>query len=271
MNLSFPLFLAAIVGISAHSVPGMEKAALNQGQLQPRKEHRAEISAVSESTAQFSCDTLVYGLNADDCAYMAAIGMAGQGENSLTDNGLMWIGSDGPNTFTFVNAAGMPITLIMWRTSAMDNQAAFMNARPPLISYSLPTTGSAIEISIDNSISGGWSSLYNHETTLTQYGQVSNTFGEFSTGTFATVDVSSLVNMSGNPMTIVVDSGCVSDMNTCVYKCNAETENMCGASRSYSLLNCAGHNAVVSNDQFGNPTGGCQGWTYGGHIDVIMT
>lgn len=31
--------------------------------------------------------------------------MAGQGVNAYTNNGGIWIGSDGPNTFTFMNDA----------------------------------------------------------------------------------------------------------------------------------------------------------------------
>ncbi|KAK3689668.1 hypothetical protein B0T22DRAFT_176686 [Podospora appendiculata] len=224
----------------------------------------------SPPTNQFSCDPLVYGLSLEDCQYMSTIGMLGQGENAVEDNGQIWIGSDGPNIFTFINAANVPITLILWHTAMTDDQASFMNARMPKISYSLPTTGSAVQLSIANGVPGGWAAIYNRQTTLTQYGQVSNTFGEFSTGPYATIDVSRLVNMSGNPMTVRVSSGCVADMRSCVYMCD-RTDNSCGAAGTYSLANCGGHNAVHSIGEDGNPTGGCQGWSYGGHVEVVMT
>ncbi|KAK3321909.1 hypothetical protein B0H66DRAFT_581349 [Apodospora peruviana] len=229
------------------------------------------------SLAQFSCSSLVYGLSAADCVYMAEIGMLGQGNNSLEDNGLIWIGADGPNTFTFVNAADVPLILILWYAPQNDDQASFMNARVPAISYSLPNTGSAVELSVANGLSGAWSTIYDRSTALTAFGQVDNTFGEFSSGVYATVDVSRLVNMSGDPMTIMVSGesggsgGCVSDMSTCVYTCDAGTGNSCGTERTYSLLNCGGPNAVKSMDSDGNPTGGCQGWSFGGHIDIVLT
>lgn len=73
------------------------------------------VAAVS-AIRQFSCGSLVYGLDAEDCEYMVSIGMYAQGENAMAsdyENGI-WIGTDGPNTFTFVNATHVPMTLIMW-------------------------------------------------------------------------------------------------------------------------------------------------------------
>ncbi|KAK1757181.1 hypothetical protein QBC47DRAFT_422172 [Echria macrotheca] len=228
-------------------------------------------------TNQFSCATLAPGLTAGDCNYMAAIGMLAQGANLMSENitadntnADIWIGLDGPNTFTFVNGATVPIILIIWYRALGDDQASFMNARPPRISYSLPTRGSAVEISLANDVPGAWSALYDHTTPLTTYGQIDNTIGEFSTGEFATVDVSRLVNMSGNPMTVRVSSGCVADMDRCVYACDTGTTS-CGGPGTYNLLGCGGKNAVQSVDKDGNPSGGCQGWSNGGHVDVIMT
>ena len=219
---------------------------------------------------------------------MASIGMHSQGVNSLSSNNRIWIGSDGPNTFTFINGArdGASMILIMWYAEENDDQASFMNARRPEISYSLPETGSAVEISVANGVPGGWSVLYDRATTLTEYGQVSNTFGEFSTGVWATVDVSRLVNMSGDAMTVRVYGGeesarkptvpglkpvCVSDLVTCAYACRGTQVNSCGATGSYDLINCGGPNAVSGTDASGNPNGGCQGWSFGGHIEVVMT
>ncbi len=232
---------------------------------------------------QFTCDSLAYGLLAQDCAHMASIGMFAQGRNDLAENGRLWIGSDGANTFIFINAApsNIPITLIVWYKPPDDDQASFMNARQPQISYSLPEKGSAVEISTSNGVPGGWAALYNRSTTLTAYGQIDNTFGEFNSGRWATTDVSRLVNMSGNPMTVRVFSRerrgegleplCVSDLQTCAYACNDGAVNSCGEAGTYKLVNCDGPNAEQSADPDGNPTGGCQGWSYGGHLEVILS
>ncbi|KAK4642538.1 hypothetical protein QC761_509790 [Podospora bellae-mahoneyi] len=233
-----------------------------------------------ESNSNMSCFSLGYGLSARDCEYMASIGMFDQGRNAIYNNGKMWIGRDGPNTFTFINGAGVPIILVMWYAFNKDNTSSFMNIRRPEITYSLPETGSAVEISAANGVPGGWSMIYNYSTPLSEYGQIRNTFGEFSTGDYATVDVSRLVNMAGNSVTVRVfghqpvdttlQPVCVTDMRTCAYVCTSRSVGSCGATGSYQLVNCGGPNAVEGIDEHGNPTGGCQGWTNGGHIEVIF-
>ncbi|KAK4220615.1 hypothetical protein QBC38DRAFT_462401 [Podospora fimiseda] len=241
-----------------------------------------DLNDMLPESSNFSCSPLAQGLSLDDCNYMASIGMFGQGKNPLANNGRIWIGTDGPNTFTFINGGGGSLTLVMWYADLNDDQASFMNVRQPEISYSLPNTGSAVEVSVGNGVPGGWTVLYDHVTELNQYGQISNTFGEFSSGSWATVDVSRLVNMSGDPMTIRVYTGepattkglkpvCVSDLNTCAYACRVYGENSCGETGSYDLIGCGGPNAVKSTDLHGNPNGGCQGWSFGGHIEVVIT
>jgi hypothetical protein len=208
---------------------------------------------------------------------MASIGMFAQGRNDYGDNGRVWIGADGPNTFIFINAAGVPITLVLWYKAPGDDAASFMNVRQPYISYSLPATGSAVEISAANGVSGGFSGLYNRSTELTAYGQISNTLGEFTTGDWATVDVSRLVNMAGNAMTVEVFGGessepdCVADLQTCAYTCSLDEVQSCGAAGTYKLVDCDGPNAEKSADPDGNPTGGCHGWSNGGRLEIALT
>lgn len=205
---------------------------------------------------------------------MTNIGMAGQGENHFGSNGYIWIGDDGPNTFTFTNRAAqnVPITLIMWDFPPNDYEASFMNVRAPKISYSLPNVGDSVTISLENGISGGWSTLNEHLTTLSQYGQIFNTWGEFTTGQYATVDVSRLVNMGGNVQTVNVATGCVADMDRCSFHCK-NGANSCGDSGSYDLLNCSpdsNPNASTGTYDGINPEGGCQGWSNGGHLDIAL-
>jgi len=276
-RLLLALQALSIAAIAAQSIPPRDGLGWRNEGRDPKKAYVVSRPTRHDktrykSTAQFDCGSLAYGLTAEDCNYMASIGIRAQGENAVaTSNGTgIWIGSDGPNTFTFANAADVPMTLIIWYRGLGDDQASFVNARAPTISYSLPTRGSAVNISLANAVPGGWSTLYNHTTTLTQYGQVDNTFGEFSTGEWATIDVSRLVTMSGNSMTVTATGGCVADMGKCVYACDTDTDS-CGDAGTYNLLGCKGTNAVQSVDPDGNPTGGCQGWSNGGHLEIFMT
>ncbi|KAI9737224.1 MAG: hypothetical protein M1818_005756 [Claussenomyces sp. TS43310] len=228
--------------------------------------------ATSPSTSSmlkrsFDCSSPVSGLTTADCQHMSDIGFVSQGVNPTSDNGAIWIGSDGPNTFTFENTAGVDVTLVIWNQAT---GASFVSANQPAITYSIADQDS-VEISMDNSVSGGWAGLYNQITTLNEAGSVYNTWGEFTTGDYATVDVSREPNMGGNAMSITLDSGCVSDMNTCVFECISG--NTCYESGTYSLVNCANGSqpgaTIGSYDD--NPTGGCQGFNDGGHMTITFS
>lgn len=200
---------------------------------------------------------------------MSAIGMAGMGTNAKAANGGVWIGSQGPNIFAFTNSADVPVTVIVWTQAAGDYQSSFMNARKPQVSYSI-AAGQTVTISMANGLSGGWAGLYNENTTLSQYGQVYNTWGEFTTGAYATVDVSREVNMGGNSMSIQV-GGCTSNMSKCVFTCNSG--NTCGTAGSYSLTNCAAGSQTGATYGLdgGQPSGGCQGFNNGGKVTVTFS
>ncbi|CEJ81215.1 hypothetical protein VHEMI01357 [[Torrubiella] hemipterigena] len=227
-------------------------------------------SALS-SRAGFDCSRLAPGLSKPDCEHMSKIGMAGQGFNPQAPNGQIWIGNQGPNKFVFTNNAAGPITVIVWNQPPGDFQSSFMNARRSQVSYSLAKPGQSVTVSIANGVSGGFAHLISQKTTLSQNGQVFNTWGEFTTGgTDATVDVSREVNMSGNAMSIKTPT-CLSDMNTCVFTC--KSGNTCGLLDSYNLLNCAPGSQVGAN--FGlnpknQPEGGCRGFPNGGTIQVSL-
>ena len=270
---------AALMGLSLAADPGSSKRrgslSLGEANIKLTRDEDAARTA-----RQFSCDELVYGLSAPDCEYMASIGIFAQGQNDYAANGRIWLGVDGPNIFLFVNAAGVPITLVVWHKAAGDDAASFMNARQPYISFSLPATADAVWVSVANGVSGGFSGLYNHSTRLSAYGQVSNTLGEFTTGKWATVDVSRLVNMAGNGMLVEVfgaatlDEGsepdCVADLQTCAYTCSSDEVQSCGDGGTYELVNCDGPNAEKSEDVNGNPMGGCHGWSNGGYLEVAL-
>lgn len=200
--------------------------------------------------------------------------MAGMGDNPFGNNGNIWIGDDGPNRFRFTNTGPGSLTLILWEFNG-DYEAPFMNVRRPKISYSLQNPGDGVVISVNPTISIGWATLNNRQTVLSQYGMIFNTFGEATTGNggpgSATVNVSRLVNMNGNPMWVNV-AGCRADMDFCSFHCKFGASE-CGESGSYDLLNCTPD--VNPNSGTGtwdgiNPEGGCYGWDNGGDIYVDL-
>lgn len=205
---------------------------------------------------------------------MSKIGMAGQGYNPTSKNSNMWIGTQGPNKFNFINRSSpsCPITIVVWHmTSTTDYQSSFVNVRRPRISYTLAKAGDSVTVSMANGVSGGWAGLYNRNTKLSGIGQVHNTWGEFTTGASGTVDVSRLVRMDGNPMSIRTGGGCTSDMGRCVFVC--KKGNTCGASKSYDLKNCkpGSQPGATHGTHDGNPTGGCQGFSNGGSITIDLS
>jgi len=214
-------------------------------------------------SAGLDCSKPVAGLTQADCQHMSNIGMHSQGKNP-TGNAPIWVGNGGANRFNFKNSAGVPVTLVFWQFPPGDYRASFMNAVTPAVTYSIADKAS-MTVSVNNGVSGAWAGLYNHATTLSPNGQIFNTWGEFTTGPWGTVDVSREVNMKGNGMSINLPGGCVSDMNTCSYHCNDPKAVTCGAAGSYTNVKCSGPNANPS------PTdGGCQGLAKGGDIAVTF-
>lgn len=200
--------------------------------------------------------------------------MAGMGDNVFGNNGFIWIGEDGPNLFRYTNTAGVPIILVLWDRPAGDDQSSFMNVRRPKISYSLDP-GAGVTVSIGAAISGGFATLNNRQTTLSQNGQIFNTFGEFTTGNggpgSAAIDVSRLVNMNGNAMSIKVGP-CTADMNLCSFQCKNGAPT-CWESGTYDLLGCTpdvNPNSGTGSFNGVDPEGGCFGWDNGGTLTIDL-
>ena len=143
---------------------------------------------------------------------MSDIGMYAEGINDGSDNGLIWIGNDGPNVFSLGNIASLPINVIIWYQddSPINYDASFMNVEQPYISHSL-AIGDIVEISITNGVSRGFTAIQQGSTTLSEYGQIYQTWGEFTSEDYATVDISREVDMDGDNLDILVSGGCALD------------------------------------------------------------
>ncbi|TLS31282.1 hypothetical protein PpBr36_02334 [Pyricularia pennisetigena] len=221
--------------------------------------------------AKFSCDKLVEGLSRDDCNHMAKIDMAGQGENSKTRTAKgIWVGKDGHTKFKFSNKSKGRVALVVWNNPEGDYESSFMNVRKPQVSWSL-AAGQSLTVSLNEGVSGGFAGLYDAKTPLSPVGQVHQTWGEFTTGQYATIDVSREVRMDGDKMWIQTPIGCVSDMDRCVFVCK-DGKNTCGEKDTYELKDCQPGSQPGANygERFGQPEGGCQGFDKGGEVAVHL-
>lgn len=146
----------------------------------------------------------------------------------------------------------------------MDNSngyaSSFVTAHAPKLTISIPY-GSSVTVSMANGVTGAFTAIYRRVTAVSPNGQVFNTWGEFTTGNYATINVSRLPNMGGNQFAIRVSTGCVADNAHCAYIC--KSGNTCWESGSYDLIGCSSQKN--NNAYYGgaNPEGGCAGWSNG--------
>jgi len=246
---------------------GQAEHLVSHGMAAYTEVNSTNIVGTSLEKRSFGCGSPVAGLSVADCEWMSQIGMFAQGINDYGNNGLIWIGGDGPNVFHFGNIASGPINVIVWyqNDNPINYAASFMNVEQPYISYSL-AVGQIVEVSIANGVSGGFAAIHQGSTTLSQYGQIYNTWGEFTSGNYATIDITREVNMNGDNLDIEVSGGCALDNTMCAYTCYSG--NTCGDAGTYELLNCLPGSQPNAAGAFidGEWTGGCQGWSYGGTI-----
>jgi len=164
-----------------------------------------------------------------DISRLKTIGFAANGQNANSNNGQCWLGSDGPNVNTLKNAASVPVIAVVW-----GNQGSWMTGgTPPLITVGLAPGASQAVSCAD--ISGGIAGVY-PDTKLTPFGQIQQTWEEFTFGSWGTVDISREVYMGGNPLS-VVGSKCAANMNQCVFTCK-NGASTCFEAGTYQINNC---------------------------------
>jgi len=162
-------------------------------------------------------------------ALLSKIGLTQIGANAASNNGGVWLGGDGPYVNDFINSSGEEIILVIWGVAG-----SWVNAVKPLITVSIPA-GAVQTVSFANGASGAWAPIY-PDTVMSQWGQISQTWGEFTfNGQWSTVDVSREVNMSGKKMSIF-DGQCTSDFDRCVFQCVASRPALLATSSTTARL-----------------------------------
>lgn len=246
----------------AQRVASAAPAASPSAAAAPAASPSAAAAAVPAASPQSSSTTSSVGsIVVDAVSALESLG-AKSAVNSQTNNGGIWIGSDGAFVNNFVNSASQAIVLVVW-----GSQGSWVNAVAPQVAVTIPAGGST-QISFANGQSGAWAGIY--EGTSLVNGQIANTWGEFTfSDPYSTVDVSREVNMNGNGMSIQTPN-CLSNMNTCVFVCPSG-QSSCWL--DYSLENCA--NGSQQGAQYGTyngaASGGCGGFKSGDKITTTFS
>jgi hypothetical protein len=219
--------------------------------------HRHAGLHLRRERAAMNLENRAAGISATGTSMLTKLGFGSQGVpatglNEVAAGGCgVWIGSDGTYTNTFHNNATNEVVLVVWG-SEPAYQASFPMAVQPLVTASI-ASGCSLTLSFAEGQSGAWSMVY-PDTTMTEWGQIDNTWGEYTFAADGVVDVSREVNMNGNTMEIVGPS-CTTNMDTCSFQCTGGATT-CGTAGSYQLVNCAGQPGANNGDGI---NGGC-GW-----------
>jgi hypothetical protein len=179
-----------------------------------------------------------------------------------TSGGAVFIGPGGAFESKVTNKAESEIIWTCFTAAGM-----WINANVPLITLSIPA-GSTKTVSFSSTFSGGCAAIY--PDTILKDGLIHNTLFEFTgAGIYTTYDVSREVNMQGRDM-YVKGKTCVSDMNTCVFKCNDASAKSCIT--GYSIQNCdAATGGGIGLDSSGAPSGGCTDLGASGSLTIDLS
>jgi hypothetical protein len=153
------------------------------------------------------------------------------GKNDKSDNGGIWIGGDSKWKAEFTNEHNDDAVLYCWKADGYSGMIIKDNT--PDISVGIKA-GQSVEISFAENVPSACAPVF-PDTKLAMFGGVDNTWWEVTFGQYGAFDVSRNVNMKGNTIASK-GSKCVSDMETCVFKC--KDSSLASCETGYDLYNC---------------------------------
>lgn len=221
----------------------------------------SSAAAASSSTSTSSSGTSS-SLTSADKTRLDTMGVLISENPTYSSDSAMGVGSGGPFVLDFTNESDDDIVLVLWSGTGYTAMAVCESTADFTISLAKHES-TTISFNPDKasgaSISGAFAAIY-PDTVINYAGQVGNTWGEFTFVTsseFSTLDVSRLVEQSGNSLSIQNyqskggSSTCLSNMDTCVFVCT-DSASPC----AYAIENCtvgAAGNTVDTSRQ----DGGC--------------
>ncbi|PSN75613.1 hypothetical protein BS50DRAFT_644532 [Corynespora cassiicola Philippines] len=164
------------------------------------------------------------------------LGIVSKGVNDKSNNGGIWIGDDSNWKVEFTNDADKDLVLFCWEAKGYTGFS--LNVAQPAISVGLKP-GEKTTISWAENVPSACSPAFD-TTVLDISGACGNTWFEVEFNEYGTFDISRNVNMNGTPIS-AKGSKCLSDMDTCVFKCK-NGMNKCTWGNEYDLFNCGASN-----------------------------
>jgi hypothetical protein len=240
---------------------------------------KAEVAAVTSKAAASSTSeeaAATTTASSDDSGVGEAIGDLFSGLTSFVDSlgakigvnskescDTAWLGDDSNWKMNIRNQHSESIYVFCW-----GPEGSWVNVKTPAISIRL-APGEKQTVSFAEGFSGacthagaGIDSLVN--------GQIANTWAEFTfKPTYGVFDVSREPKSFGTPISMQ-GSKCLSDMETCVFKCK-EGEDSC--TFGYTLHNCSESNGGGKGIDYtgnGGDSGGCMMGADGEEIDMTF-
>ena len=188
------------------------------------------------------------------------------GKNDKSNNGNIWIGSDSDWTVEFINNKNEDAVLYCWASDGYNGM--IVTKFQPAISVGIPT-GKSITLSWAADVPSACAPIY-PSTTTAMFGGVNNTWFEATFGKYGAFDISRNVNMNGDSISSK-GSKCVSDMETCVFKCKNGLDT-CEAGTDYDLYNCnaSGGGGGGYDVKVAGTGGGCSMGESSEHIKVVL-
>jgi hypothetical protein len=198
----------------------------------PSSTKAAESSKAAEPSAKN--DNPIGDIVSDVFAGVASIANklgAQIGKNDKSNNGGIWIGGDSEWGMDVTNSGSNEAVFYCWKANGFSGMS--INKFIPDISVGMKP-GQTVKLSFAANVPAACAPA-SASTQLALFGGLDETWAEVTFGNNGAFDVSRNVNMNGCNISMK-GSKCVSDMNTCVFKCADPNAKSC--EKGYNLLNC---------------------------------
>jgi hypothetical protein len=155
------------------------------------------------------------------------------GKNDKSNNGGIWIGDDSAWGMEVTNTGSNEAVYYCWQAKGFDGMS--INKWVPDISVGMKP-GQKVKLSFAANVPAACAPA-SAANSLAMFGGVDNTWAEVTFGQWGAFDVSRNVNMKGCNISMQ-GSKCLSDMETCVFKCDSGDS----CEKGYDLHNCGASN-----------------------------